>query len=70
MALNAEVEDTDSLVYLGAIVSNSGGAEQDIRSRLGKARSIFHQLSKVQKQVNSAEKHCCPVVWMRDMEND
>jgi len=24
-----------------------GGAEQDIRSRLGKARSVFHRLSKV-----------------------
>ena len=42
-----DVEDTDSFVYLGAIVNNLGGAEQDIRSRLGKARSVFHRLSKV-----------------------
>ena len=42
-----DVEDTDSFVYLGAIVNNVGGAEQDIRSRLGKARSVFHRLSKV-----------------------
>jgi len=43
------VEGTDSFVYLGATVNNLGGAEQDIRSRLGKARSVFHQLSKVWK---------------------
>ena len=29
-----DVEDTDSFVYLGDIVNNVGGAEQDIRSRL------------------------------------
>ena len=42
-----DVEDTDSFVYLGAIVNNLGGTEQDIRSRLGKARNAFHRLSKV-----------------------
>ena len=42
-----DVEDTDSFGYLGAIVNNSGGAEQDIRRRLEKARSAFHHLSKV-----------------------
>ena len=42
-----DVEDTDSFVYLGATVNKLGGAEQDIRSRLGKARSVFHWLSKV-----------------------
>ena len=42
-----DVEDTDSFVYLGAIVNNLGGTEQDIRRRIGKARSAFHRLSKV-----------------------
>jgi len=42
-----DVEDTDSFVYLGATVNNLGGAEQDIRSRFGKARSVFHRLSRV-----------------------
>ena len=37
-----DVEDTDSFVYLGATVNKWGGAEQDIRSRLGNARSVFH----------------------------
>ena len=42
-----DVEDTYSFVYLGAIVNNLGGTEQDIRRRIGKARSAFHRLSKV-----------------------
>ena len=42
-------EDKDSFVHLGATVNNSGGAEQDIRSRLGNARSAFHRLSKVRR---------------------
>ena len=42
-----DVEDTYSFVYLVATVNNLGGAEQDIRSRLGKARSVFHRLLKV-----------------------
>ena len=39
-----DVEDTDSFVYLGAIVNNLGGTEQDIRRRLEKARSAFHRI--------------------------
>ena len=30
----ADVEDTESFVYFGATINNSGGAEQDIRRRL------------------------------------
>ena len=52
-----DVEDTDSFVYLGAIVNNSGDAEQDIRSRLGKAIEVFFiDFQRCGKQVNSAEK--------------
>ena len=36
-----DVEDIDSFVYLGAVVNNLGGAEEDIRSRLRKAKSVF-----------------------------
>ncbi len=46
--------NTDSSVYLGAIVNNLGGAEQDIRSRLGKAMSVIYFQSCVE-QVSSAE---------------
>ncbi|XP_020605746.1 kinesin light chain-like [Orbicella faveolata] len=41
-----DVEDTDSFVYLGATVNNLGGAEQDIRSRLGKHREALVVLDK------------------------
>ena len=36
-----ELEDVDSFVYLGAKVSTAGGADDDINSRLCKARAVF-----------------------------
>ena len=44
-----DVEDVDSFTYLGAIVNKTGGAEQDITARVGKARSSFNKLNKVWK---------------------
>ena len=44
-----DVEDVDSLTYLGSIVNKTGGAEQDITARVGKARSSFNKLTKVWK---------------------
>ena len=44
-----DVEDVESFTYLGAIVNKTGGAEQDITSRVGKARSSFNKLTKVGK---------------------
>ena len=43
--IDVDVEDADRFVYLGAIVDNSGGPEQDVRRRLEKARSTFHRFS-------------------------
>ena len=37
------VEDVDSFTYLGSIVNKTGGAEQDITARVGKARSSFNK---------------------------
>ena len=42
-----ELEDVDSFVYLGAKVSTAGGADDDINSRLHKARAVFGKLSGV-----------------------
>ena len=42
-----DVEDVDSFTYLGAIVNKTGGVEQDITARVGKARSSFNKLTKV-----------------------
>ena len=33
-----ELEDVQSFMFLGSIVSSDGGADEDIRSRIGKAR--------------------------------
>ena len=44
-----ELEDIDSFVYLGAKVSAAGGADDDITSRLCKARAVFGKLSGVWK---------------------
>ena len=44
-----DVEDVDSFTYSDAIVNKTGGAEQDITARVGKARSSFNKLTKVWK---------------------
>lgn len=41
------MEDADNFGYLGATVITTGGAEQDIRARLGKARAAFNKLSTI-----------------------
>ena len=41
-----QVEDVDSFNYLGAKITKHGGAEDDIKSRLGKARGAFNKLVK------------------------
>ncbi|KAL9971498.1 hypothetical protein ACROYT_G017669 [Oculina patagonica] len=42
-----QVKDVDSFDYLGARVTRHGGAEKDIKSRLGKARGAFNKLVKI-----------------------
>ena len=37
-----EVEDVDSFDYLGARITKYGGAEDDIKNRLGKATGAFN----------------------------
>ena len=38
-----DVEDVDSVTYVGSTVNKTGGAEQDITARVGKARSSFNK---------------------------
>ncbi len=44
---SGEIEEVTSFLYLGSVVDTSGGTEQDIRSRIGKARTAFNILKKV-----------------------
>ena len=43
---------TSTFTYLGAAVNNSGGGEEDIKLRLGKARNIIIKMNKIR---NSAK---------------
>ena len=42
-----EIEEVDSFMYLGAIITKNGGADKDIRSRIGKAWGAFNKLGKI-----------------------
>lgn len=39
-----ELEDVGSFVYFGVKVTTSGGADIDIKCRMGKARTVFGAL--------------------------
>ena len=42
-----EVEDVQKFVFLGAVVSNTGGTSEDMKSRLQKERLTYRRLRKV-----------------------
>ena len=46
---NGPVEEVEEFTYLGSIVSTTGGTEQDVEARLGKARSTFRSMDKLWK---------------------
>ena len=43
-------------MYLGAYISKSGGTEEDIKARLGKARAAYSKLDKIWKNSQFAYK--------------
>jgi len=47
-----EIEDDGSFAYLGSVVSESGGTEEDVASRIKKANGVFVQLYPVWRNVN------------------
>ena len=72
-----DIDDVESFVYLGALVSTSG-TEDDIKARLGKARTTYSKLGTIWKnsQLTSKNKikifqhHLGTVVWLRNLESD
>ena len=42
-----DLQQTDNFSYLGSIIRPEGGTKEDIRSRLGKARSVFKNMNTV-----------------------
>ena len=41
------MEDVHIFTYLGSVVTSDGGADEDVKSRIGKARQAFNTLSPV-----------------------
>ena len=41
-----ELEEVESFTYLGSVMDKSGGADADVKTRIGKARSAFNMLNK------------------------
>ena len=44
---NKQVENIDAFAYLSSVVNTEGGAEEDIKRRLGKAMEVFQKLQKI-----------------------
>ena len=47
-----EIEEVGSFVYLGSVVSESGGTEEDVASRIKKVNGVFVQLYPVWRNLN------------------
>jgi hypothetical protein len=41
------IKEADYLIYLGSVVDRQGGTNQDIKSRIGKAKFAFTMLKKI-----------------------
>jgi len=50
-----EIEEGGSFVYLGIVVSKSGGTEEDVASRIKKANGVFVQLYPVWRNFNTSK---------------
>jgi len=44
---NHQIEDVDEFTYLGSVITTGGGADQDIKQRLGKAMGVFRKLQRI-----------------------
>ena len=51
-----EIKEVDKFTYLGSIVSKDGGADEDIRSRIGKARHASRSLNNIWRSSNLSTK--------------
>ena len=45
----SDIEEVEKFVYLGAMVTTTGGAGEDISARLGKAQTVFCNLKNIWK---------------------
>jgi len=47
MLTKGPVEEVEEFTYLGSVVSTTGGTDQDVEARLGKARVAFRAMDKL-----------------------
>ena len=50
------IEEVGSFVYLGSVMSERGGTEEDAASRIKKANGVFVQLYSVWRNLNKSKK--------------
>jgi hypothetical protein len=53
---DTEIEEFESFVYLGSVVSKTGGTEEDISSRIKKANGVFVQLYRIWRNHNISKR--------------
>jgi hypothetical protein len=53
---NTEIEEAGSFVYLGSVVSENGGTEVDVASRIKKENGVFVQLYPVWRNQNISKR--------------
>lgn len=46
------LEEVDQFTYLGSVIAVDGGTEEDVKARIGKARTAFNILNKIWKTKN------------------
>jgi len=47
MLTKGPIEEVEEFTYLGSVVSTTGGTDQDVEARLGKARLAFRAMDKL-----------------------
>ena len=52
MLEETEIVEDGSFVYVGSVVSERGGTEEDVASRIKKANGVFVQLYPVSRNIN------------------
>lgn len=52
----SELEEVDTFTYLGSVINKQGGADEDIKMRIGKARAVFMSLKNIWKSKQISQK--------------
>ena len=47
MINNLGIEDVTSFAYLGSVINTTGGTDEDVQARIGKARSAFNTFASI-----------------------